>query len=176
MELNIVQSAMCRLIKRYTEQQYIVLEVISELRADLLSRDQEQLSAEEFVDITKQYSHVPQTGQWGKNKEWLYFFHGNGCRLTHSETGECLDWDASDPRVFDLYAFARWIGWLVLQDVENEDVSTIKSATDVADQRTLEKFVSDTLGELLSLMRLTYAKGSAFNKYMLVSEMGNTSD
>src|SRR5688572_17128800 len=41
---------------------------------------------------------LTQSGVWHdrENSEWRYFLHGSGCRLTHTQTGEPIDWDCPD--------------------------------------------------------------------------------
>lgn len=58
---------------------------------------------------------IPQSGTWGTNNEWRYFFHGRGCRLINKESGEILDWESSNKTGFDIdpYAFLRYLNWKI---------------------------------------------------------------
>jgi len=57
----------------------------------------------------KKQEDSPQIGIW-KN-DWRHFAHGIGCRLTHIQTGERLEWDAPNPKVFDQYWFINHLEW-----------------------------------------------------------------
>jgi hypothetical protein len=57
--------------------------------------------------------NLPQEGIWYDNEqnEWIYFLHGNGCRLTNKKTGEPIDWDCPDVNSYDPYKFLFHLIW-----------------------------------------------------------------
>ncbi len=61
---------------------------------------------------------VIQQGIWSKSKEWIYFLHGGGCRLSNTFTGEVIDWDCPDVESFDPYSFLNHLSWRL--EVEEE--------------------------------------------------------
>ncbi len=54
---------------------------------------------------------VAQQGTWGDAQEWQYFFHGKGCRLRNTLTGEVIDWDCPNVEAFDPYCFLDHLRW-----------------------------------------------------------------
>ena len=52
---------------------------------------------------------TPQKGEWGE--AWHFLFHGAGCRLTHNETDEPVDFNGSDPQAFGSLSFIAHLEW-----------------------------------------------------------------
>jgi DNA-directed RNA polymerase subunit L len=48
--------------------------------------------------------------------DWEYFAHGNGCRLTHLQTGERIEWDGPNPKVFDIHWFLYHLDWRLINE------------------------------------------------------------
>lgn len=84
---------------------------------------------EKFLAIEK-YKDVPQRGYWGEKNKWLYFFHGNGCRLRHQITEEIIDWDAGQINLFNPYKLAYWVEWRLSTPPQTESVLLISDAMD----------------------------------------------
>lgn len=61
---------------------------------------------------------IPQTGIWKNDRDWQYFLHGKGCRLTNVVSGEILDWDSDNESGVDIdpYAFIRYLKWRIDKD------------------------------------------------------------
>jgi hypothetical protein len=70
-------------------------------------------------------AYLEQSGIW--NGEWQYYFHGHGCRLTHIQTGEYFDWDASDPRHFYAREFAGHLKWRVEKQPNDPDIAVFRN-------------------------------------------------
>jgi hypothetical protein len=78
----------------------------------------------EFYENQEAYTEQ-QRGIW--RAEWEHYFHGHGCRLTHMQTKEYFDWDASDPRQFEVREFAGHLGWRLQNEVEDSDLAILRS-------------------------------------------------
>lgn len=134
MDLNTIQSATYILIQKFVQRQALVLEALRDLRPDLVIRLENSSKSELPAGYTREswqalvldYARRPATGDWGENKEWAYFLHGNGCRLTHKVTQERIEWDWGPLRRFDRFWFANYVKWLVDQDIEDKAIRTIR--------------------------------------------------
>jgi hypothetical protein len=62
---------------------------------------------------------VPQEGRWKdmEGEVWGYYLHGGGCRLTHTHTGEPIDWDCPNVLVFDPWFFQWHLAWQLTSPV-----------------------------------------------------------
>src|SRR5260221_9955628 len=139
---QVLQSAMLGLVQQYVNRQQIVSEVIHQLRPDLVMLSEHVLSEqtvwtqewqewlERFEQQQKLVASIPQRGYWGPNQEWLYFFHGGGCKLVHVLTGEPINWNLPDLDRFDKFWFLEYLNWLLSQDTLNDFASAIKVAYD----------------------------------------------
>lgn len=165
-ELNTLQDAVYSLVKRYASRQNTVLEAMGDLRPDLLLLAKGGGVVEELIQMTKLYSAVPQSGQWGKNKEWHYFIHGKGCQLIHNTTQEPLEWDAPDIESFDRSWFVNYLQWLSSQGVEDEYVAVIMSQLNSRNS-ILQDVIYNTLNQLQQLGILTSSNASNPNKLTL---------
>jgi hypothetical protein len=108
MALHPVEAALIPYIRQFVERQKIVERALRELRPDFFLRFLN--AADYFAWRRNNPISTPQAGDWGGRQEWHYFIHGGGCRLTHAETGDMLDWDAPDVDVFD------WLEWALTQE------------------------------------------------------------
>lgn len=54
-------------------------------------------------------SKSPQIGGWGV--AWRFFFHGGGCTLRHTSTGEVIDFNGPDPECIIPYSFRTHLAW-----------------------------------------------------------------
>jgi hypothetical protein len=111
--LDAVQAAFLTLVRRFVERQKLVYAVMEQVRPDKLMfvrmyEQNVQLTEEEeraYVNFALQFAGNPQGGFWGRNNEWMYYFHGAGCRIIHTITGEPIDWDAPDVNRLDRFFF-----------------------------------------------------------------------
>jgi len=87
---------------------------------------------------------------WQNNEgNWEYFFHGNGCLLTHQMTGEVIDWDAPNVKVFDSWKFIYWLEW-VIETKPNDLVRDVDGLqTFIASKNELESVVNDVIAGLI---------------------------
>jgi hypothetical protein len=122
MDLSETEILVYKLLRQFADRQHIVLKIMEELHPDKLYRlktkDSEEVNA--FFSLVVQCASVPQGGYWGENNEWEYFFHGWGCRLTHTLTGEPIEWDAPDLMAIDIYWFRNHLQWLLDQETDLE--------------------------------------------------------
>ena len=109
--MNALQSAVYSLVKLFVERQKIALAITKELRPHFFAT-----TGEELRRPSKEYLRATYKGYWGKDHEWEYFFHGEGCRLIHTITQESIDWDSPDVQRFDPYWFAYWVEWWLRQN------------------------------------------------------------
>ena len=104
-----VQAAVLTLLQRYVARQQLAADAMQHLRPDLwFQAHQKEWTAALLVELKAlqtQVAGIPQKGYWGEHDEWEYFFHGGGCRLVHTSTGEPIDWDAPNIRRFDKFRF-----------------------------------------------------------------------
>jgi hypothetical protein len=135
MELTTIQSASYTLIQRFVQRQALVLEAMRELRPDKVMRFEHEDDSEFWAEWSPEcwqafvldYARRPALGVWGENKEWEYFLHGDGCRLTHKITGERIGWDLGSLRRFDKNWFANYLQSLIDQNTDDEAVVTIRA-------------------------------------------------
>ncbi len=116
-----------RLLETYAQHQKLVLEIITALHPDFIARADKSVSIMELLELAQKYHHVPQIGVWYTPEgSWDYFFHGGGCRLTHQQTGEPIDWDPPNTNVVDSYKFAYWLEWAIRTQPNTLDVNLEK--------------------------------------------------
>jgi hypothetical protein len=168
MVLNTFQTTVYSLVERYVARQTLVRDAMSDLRPDLLVVAKDKDSYEHLIQMTKLYSQVPQSGQWGNNKEWGYFIHGRGTRLTHAITQEPIEWDAPDIRTFDGFWFLNYLQWLLHQDTGDETISSVKSWLSNPGT-SLQDLIFDILNQLVQKGLLVRSDPSNPNKYTLIS-------
>jgi hypothetical protein len=115
-----VQVAVLALIRRYVARQQTAADAMQQLRPDLWFQTyQKEWTAAILVKLKAlqaQVAGIPQKGYWGEHDEWEYFFHGGGCRLVHTSTGEPIDWDAPNIRRFDKFWFLNYMQWILAHD------------------------------------------------------------
>jgi hypothetical protein len=137
MVLDAVQMAFLSLVRRFVERQKLVYAVMEQMRPDKLMfvRMYEQQAAppseeEEraYLNYALQYAGNPQGGFWGRNNEWMYYFHGGGCRLIHTITGEPIDWDAPDVNRLDRFFFVDYLKWAFRSNSADPAVVTARAA------------------------------------------------
>jgi hypothetical protein len=132
--MNTIQSAIYSLIQSFVQRQSLVLEAISDLRPDKVMRAEHSDDSEFWMQWTFEswqsfvlgFARRPAIGDWGKNKEWEYFLHGDGCRLIHKATRERIEWDLGSLRTFDRYWFVNHLEWLLDQNTVDEAVITVR--------------------------------------------------
>jgi hypothetical protein len=111
MVLHSAEAALIPYIQQFVERQQIVEQALRELRPEFL------LSFDDYFDwIMQNPASNPDSGYWGEHRAWRYSIHGHGCRLTHIETGEPLDWNPPNVDVFNLWFFKRWLEWALTQE------------------------------------------------------------
>lgn len=107
--MNEFQLYLYHVVKRFVTRQQIVYAALCDLRPDLIAFLNGGVDdPDDLLALADRHRNVPQKGEWG---DWQYFVHGVGCRLTHTETGEPLEWDLPDLRIFDrawLYNYFEW--------------------------------------------------------------------
>ncbi len=136
-QLSSLEASMLSLVKLFVERQAIVLDTMRDLRPDIIMQIEKRDNSEFWAGWTRESWQAfvlenirkPATGYWGDNNEWAYFLHGGGCRLTHTKTGEIIQWDAGSLRRFDWHWFVDYLNWLLKGRFENnEDVRRVKLA------------------------------------------------
>ena len=130
-QLTPLQVSVLVLVKQYVGRQSLVLEVMRELRPDIIVRLEKRVDSmtqEQWIELRLENQRKSQVGFWGKEQEWEYFFHGGGCRLIHKQTGERINWDAGDLNTFNLDWFISHLQWHLKQSDDNEDIKIVRSA------------------------------------------------
>lgn len=92
------------------------------------SRPHDKFAPQAAGNVPPYDSRKPQRGYWGENGEWKYFLHGGGCRLTHRQTGERIEWDAGDLNTFNVDWFVAYLQRLLFQPSDAEDIRTVRLA------------------------------------------------
>lgn len=138
-----LEAAVLFLVRAFIARQKLVSDVIQNLRPDMFAFHDKSVPAMVKVTLARKYTAVPQTGSWQNDEgDWVYFFHGGGCRLTHKVTGEVIDWDAPNTELFDPWKFMYWVEWAINTNPEhlseqvhclNEAVSTDSDLKTVVD-------------------------------------------
>jgi hypothetical protein len=152
-------------IERFVQRQQLCLEVIQEYRPHFLDPTKHR--------PTKEYASATQLGDWGPNREWKYFLHGGGCRLTHTITGEMIDWDAPDLYRFDQYSFVIWLDWSLKQNLffrqpeEERAILTISAMINQQNERIFRKEIFEVL-EQLSQQGKLLSFSDRTNRYKLI--------
>ncbi|MEQ8675583.1 MAG: hypothetical protein RLP44_30690 [Aggregatilineales bacterium] len=99
-----------------------------DLRPDLTLRYIDAVDKPELWEgLRHDWVKIPQTGFWGEDNEWAYFLHGPGCRLTHVETGEIVEWDVGDIDRFNFNWFVNNLHSLIKQGKRDDDIDVICS-------------------------------------------------
>jgi hypothetical protein len=126
-----VHVAVLALIRRYVVRQQLASDAMQQLRPDLwFQTHQKEWTAAilaELEALQAQVAGIPPKGYWGENDRWEYFFHGGGCRLVHTFTGEPIDWDAPNVRRFDKFSFLNYMQWVLKHDPVDPAVLTIQA-------------------------------------------------
>jgi uncharacterized protein DUF6896 len=134
METNTIQLALYALIQRFVQRQSLVFEAIKDLRPDWVMEVEHEDNSEFWADWTPEtwqsfvleHARRPATGEWGENKEWEYFLHGHGCRLTHKVTQERIEWDLGSLSTFDRSWFLNYLKSLLDQNTNDEAIATVQ--------------------------------------------------
>lgn len=129
MEMNPIQSAVYAAIRKFVQRQSLVLEAMKDLRPDIVMRRRNEGDPDpkEVARLTQEYFRRPPVGDWGENKEWEFYLHGAGCRLTHKITNEPIEWDVGSLDRFDRFWFVYHLEWRLDSDVADEDISVIRA-------------------------------------------------
>ncbi|MCI0713365.1 MAG: hypothetical protein L0154_24630 [Chloroflexi bacterium] len=120
-----VDDTILILLDIFIERQRLAEKALQELRPDIILKAKlsvENVELWEVIQVTKLYKYHLQRGEWEHEGRWQYFVHGTGIKLTNTVSGEPIEWDAPDPDVFDVYWFANWVEWKVLQSGEFRDL------------------------------------------------------
>jgi hypothetical protein len=125
--LSSLQSSVFSLVKRFVARQVVVLDAMRDLRPDIIMPLENRGDAELWSKLRIEYSKKSQVGYWGECDEWEYFLHGGGCRLTHRQTGEKIQWDAGDLNLFNVDWFVDYLQWLLAQPDDNGDITSVRS-------------------------------------------------
>lgn len=157
--LDALQAAVYRLVQRYVQRQRLPFEVIQKYRPRWVDSTQRRPS--------KEYASATGWGHWGQDNEWEYVLHGIGCRLTHTITGECIDWDAPNLYRFDPNWFVgQWLAWFLQKNAEDEAASIILTALPEQGD-AFRKKIFDVLEQLHQSGKLRLYPDST-NKYELI--------
>jgi hypothetical protein len=153
MGLNKIQQQIFVLIQQFLERQALVLEVLEDLRPDIVlqSRSHNKKSTREYLleiqKLRRQYSKIPNPGFWGENQEWEYYIHGLGCRLKHVITAEVIEWDLPDLNIFDSFWFIAYIEWLFKSNIEDDNIQMVKEFQ-IKNNLTLQEIIFPVLEQL----------------------------
>lgn len=114
-----IEHVFRNLILYFIERQRLVVLAVLDLSPKLLTMDQSanfpSIDLEPYIDrFYERLGNIKsgesfQSGIW-KN-DWKHWLHGKGCRLTHIQTGERLDWDAPDAHAFRIEWFWNHLDW-----------------------------------------------------------------
>jgi hypothetical protein len=110
-----LQTEVYTLIERFVQRQQLPLEVIQKFRPYLIDPIKRRPTDKEYIRAT-------QIGHWGQDDEWDYFLHGGGCKLTHTVTGEVIEWDAPHLQHFDPSWFVNWLMWFINSHKDDGDL------------------------------------------------------
>lgn len=164
-QLSSLESAAFSLIERFIARQSIVLSAMRDLRPDIIMPLENQGDPKMWSELRIEYSRRPQVGFWGEKGEWEYFLHGGGCRLTHRQTGERIEWDAGELNKFNVDWFVAYLQWFAKQHGDNEDIKTIYSVlqdVELSKEYSLEQVLDQHLiwrEKLLPILHLLCEKG-----------------
>ena len=172
MTLDSGQAAFLILVRRFVERQKLVYQVMEEIRPDKLmfvrmyEQHQGKPTEEDFSaysEYAKWFVETPQGGWWG---EWVYFFHGAGCRLMNILTGEPIDWEAPDVDRFDRFFFSDYLKWAFKRNAADPVVAEVH-ARYLLNNGKVKHFVHTQLEHLASAGYLS--KDDADISYRLLS-------
>jgi hypothetical protein len=163
-----VQVVVLALLRRYAARQQLAADAMQQLRPDLwFQTHQEEWTAAllgELKALQAQAAGIPQKGSWGEHDEWEYFFHGGGCRLVHTSTGEPIDWDAPNTHRFDTFWFLNYLQWVLAHEPANPALLTIQAELGQY-HNSLREFTFGLLDQLQALGFLIHEQD---NKYVLL--------
>ncbi|WP_017326303.1 hypothetical protein [Synechococcus sp. PCC 7336] len=160
MALNLIQSEIYFLLKRFVDRQRIAFDLLKTVRPDLISMSEGKISRP-----SKEYIKSTSLGDWGDNKEWTYLIHGRGCRLIHKETDERIEWNAPDLNRFDPYWFTNWVQWALSSKSKFVEIPTIRLRLE-QNNENLTNLIFKTLDELKKSGEINYHKKTT-NMYSL---------
>lgn len=168
MQLEPIESAVYSLIKKYVKRQSIVLEALKDMRPDIVRRWMEPHAPKDISEATVDYYCLHPIGTWGSDREWDYFIHGWGCRLTHKQTGEPIEWDVGNLKIFDKNWFLNHLKWQLENNNEDDDIQIIKSKFDTTDKsrEALNDMITPILTQL-SKINLLSDSGNRINYLVL---------
>lgn len=162
------QIAVWTLLRRYVARQQLAADAMQQLRPDLwFQAHQREWTVALLVELKTmqtQVAGIPQKGFWGEHDEWESFFHGGGCRLVHTLTGEPIDWDAPNLRRFDKFWFLNYLQWVLVHEPANSVHPTIQAEMD-QDLNSMREFTFSLLDQLQTLGFLADEQD---NKYVLL--------
>ena len=132
-------------VKYFVQRQEIVLRALRYLRPEFVLYNRGMVS---LAVAWPTFKRVEQVGIWG---EWHYFLHGRGCRLTHMDTGERLEWDLGSLLRFDKSWFVNHLEWQATHQ-PNTEVDLIIEAFHKSpfNNGRLAEFMSPLLEELVA--------------------------
>jgi hypothetical protein len=156
--MDALQSAVFHFVERFVERQQLPYQVIRKYRPHLVGLSDRRPS--------KEYLSSTWRGRWGQENEWDYYLHGGGCRLTHTISGEQIEWDASNLRHFDPYWFVNWLEWFLRQDVTDQDAQIILMAVNEKDDQFRTR-IFDILQQIYQAGKLYYYPDRT-SKYELI--------
>lgn len=169
-ELTSLDSLVLIGIRVYVSRQAVILQALHQLRPALMaimglhplisSSDDKEIH--QLIQLQNQ---IPSQGVWGDNREWSYFLHGVGCKLVHNQTGEPIEWDLPDLKVFDRWWFRNWLNW---RYADSELFNNIRSQS-VVQMTTLDEMIFQSLDRLRWQKYISDASGKGTNKFILAS-------
>lgn len=146
-KLNSLQSAVFNLAKKFVKRQDVVLAALNDLRPDIVMRAMNIGSSKARAEARLKYYRTSPTGDWNG---WEYFVHGEGCRLTHKQTGERIEWDAGNLNKFDKTWFVNHLEWLLMQNSADKDIQIVNSSFQLTARTTqaLQEIIFPVLVQL----------------------------
>ena len=119
-DIQILETSVLNLIKRYVKRQQIAFNAFRALRPAIIEADNISQNDKKLTEVLSQYVDEPWMGQW---QDWTFYFQGIGCRLIHEETAEIIEWEAPDIHTFDRHWFVNWLEWLWIYRSDDPDLA-----------------------------------------------------
>lgn len=166
-QLTDLQAAILAHVGKFVERQQLVLDAMRILRPDKVMRVEGKGRPEEISRLTQKYMRTSQVGRWQNSEgEWDYFLHGNGCRLTHVETAEIIQWDLGSLKCFDKHWFIDYLRWYI--DTHDDDLARSVIAEYDPKQRDTYDFKQAIQFVLKQLSELGYLSEEKRQRYYLL--------
>jgi hypothetical protein len=121
---------------------------------------------------------VPQTGIWNDHEgnTWHYYLHGGGCRLTHTITGEPIDWDCPNPLTFDPWFFRFHLAWQLQSPDHNNQLVHVAEWVQAYGLHAIDRLLEEMRSEGLINTDWTLPEERAKSEELSVNITLSTSD